>query len=91
MRPDQWTKNLVLFAGLVFAGGLGGTLIVTAVCADPAFASAATDGDAQLAATATGTAVAAGNIDAYALTDSDNVKVEEPGMLSTKPVSTSAN
>jgi 4-hydroxybenzoate polyprenyltransferase len=22
MRPDQWTKNLVLFAGLVFAGGL---------------------------------------------------------------------
>lgn len=23
MRPDQWTKNLVLFAGLVFAGGLG--------------------------------------------------------------------
>ena len=23
MRPDQWTKNLVLFAGLLFAGGLG--------------------------------------------------------------------
>jgi len=23
VRPDQWTKNLVLFAGLVFAGGLG--------------------------------------------------------------------
>ena len=23
MRPDQWTKNLVLFAGLVFAGGIG--------------------------------------------------------------------
>lgn len=22
MRPEQWTKNLVLFAGLVFAGGL---------------------------------------------------------------------
>lgn len=22
MRPDQWTKNLVLFAGLLFAGGL---------------------------------------------------------------------
>jgi len=28
MRPDQWTKNLVLFAGLVFAGGLrDGTLV----------------------------------------------------------------
>lgn len=23
MRPDQWTKNLVLFAGLIFAGDLG--------------------------------------------------------------------
>ena len=23
MRPDQWTKNLVLFAGLLFAGGMG--------------------------------------------------------------------
>ena len=23
LRPDQWTKNLVLFAGLLFAGGLG--------------------------------------------------------------------
>ncbi len=32
MRPDQWTKNLVLFAGLVFAGGLGdGALMGLAV------------------------------------------------------------
>ena len=23
LRPDQWTKNLVLFAGLLFAGGIG--------------------------------------------------------------------
>lgn len=31
MRPDQWTKNLVLFAGLLFAGGLGTrTLVVHA-------------------------------------------------------------
>lgn len=28
MRPDQWTKNLVLFAGLVFAGGIGDTVLV---------------------------------------------------------------
>lgn len=28
MRPDQWTKNLVLFAGLVFAGGLGDRTLV---------------------------------------------------------------
>jgi 4-hydroxybenzoate polyprenyltransferase len=31
LRPDQWTKNLVLFAGLLFAGGLGsGTLVLHA-------------------------------------------------------------
>jgi len=31
-RPDQWTKNLVLFAGLLFAGGFGrGTLVWHAV------------------------------------------------------------
>lgn len=28
LRPDQWTKNLVLFAGLVFAGGLGTRVLV---------------------------------------------------------------
>ncbi len=28
MRPDQWTKNLVLFAGLLFAGGLGTRALV---------------------------------------------------------------
>jgi 4-hydroxybenzoate polyprenyltransferase len=28
MRPDQWTKNLVLFAGLIFAGGLGSATLV---------------------------------------------------------------
>jgi len=28
LRPEQWTKNLVLFAGLLFAGGLGeGSLV----------------------------------------------------------------
>lgn len=32
MRPDQWTKNLVLFAGLIFAGDLGdGALALLAV------------------------------------------------------------
>ncbi|MFH1502950.1 MAG: decaprenyl-phosphate phosphoribosyltransferase [Candidatus Eisenbacteria bacterium] len=32
IRPDQWTKNLVLFAGLVFAGGLSdGALVRLAV------------------------------------------------------------
>ena len=31
MRPDQWTKNLVLFAGLLFAGGMGeGALVALA-------------------------------------------------------------
>lgn len=31
MRPDQWTKNLVLFAGLLFAGGMGdGSLVALA-------------------------------------------------------------
>ena len=28
LRPDQWTKNLVLFAGLIFAGGLGSARLV---------------------------------------------------------------
>ncbi len=28
MRPDQWTKNLVLYAGLVFAGGMGDPALV---------------------------------------------------------------
>jgi 4-hydroxybenzoate polyprenyltransferase len=28
LRPDQWTKNLVLFSGLVFAGGLGTRTLV---------------------------------------------------------------
>ena len=28
LRPDQWTKNLVLFAGLLFAGGLGTRTLV---------------------------------------------------------------
>jgi 4-hydroxybenzoate polyprenyltransferase len=28
LRPDQWTKNLVLFAGLLFAGGLGDRTLV---------------------------------------------------------------
>ena len=28
IRPDQWTKNLVLFAGLLFAGGLGTRTLV---------------------------------------------------------------
>jgi 4-hydroxybenzoate polyprenyltransferase len=38
MRPDQWTKNLVLFAGLIFAGGLGsGRLILYAVAGFVAF------------------------------------------------------
>jgi 4-hydroxybenzoate polyprenyltransferase len=27
MRPEQWTKNLVLFAGLIFAGGLGSAVL----------------------------------------------------------------
>jgi 4-hydroxybenzoate polyprenyltransferase len=32
MRPGQWTKNFVLFAGLIFAGGLGEeTLVLHAV------------------------------------------------------------
>ncbi len=32
IRPDQWTKNLVLFAGLLFAGGMGdGELTLLAV------------------------------------------------------------
>jgi len=38
VRPDQWTKNLVLFAGLVFAGGLGTrTLVVHAAAGFLAF------------------------------------------------------
>ncbi|MBD3349785.1 MAG: decaprenyl-phosphate phosphoribosyltransferase [Candidatus Eisenbacteria bacterium] len=28
MRPDQWTKNLILFAGLIFAGGLTSGVLV---------------------------------------------------------------
>jgi 4-hydroxybenzoate polyprenyltransferase len=28
LRPDQWTKNLVLFAGLIFAGGMGSRALV---------------------------------------------------------------
>lgn len=28
LRPEQWTKNLVLFAGLLFAGGLGTRTLV---------------------------------------------------------------
>jgi 4-hydroxybenzoate polyprenyltransferase len=28
LRPDQWTKNLVLFAGLLFAGGMGSRTLV---------------------------------------------------------------
>jgi 4-hydroxybenzoate polyprenyltransferase len=28
LRPDQWTKNLVLFAGLLFAGGMGDRTLV---------------------------------------------------------------
>ena len=29
MRPRQWTKNLLLFAGVIFAQRLGDTLCVT--------------------------------------------------------------
>ena len=28
LRPHQWTKNTVLFAGLIFAGGLGDSQLV---------------------------------------------------------------
>ena len=38
LRPDQWTKNLVLFAGLMFAGGMGTrTLVLQATAGFLAF------------------------------------------------------
>jgi hypothetical protein len=60
----------------LFSGGLSGTLIGEATCADPAYATAGTDGDAELASPATGTAIAAGDANAYVLTNSANNQIE---------------